>query len=406
MISSERIAVVINAQQKVFLNKPYEIARESINEIRVEESQITVITGIRGCGKNTVVLQYLMPRYAELLYLTFEDIRLIDFEEKHFPILKEEIDLLGMRVLVFDEIQQIEGWESFVTILLSDGYSVFVISSNKFVFDLAFNPWKDKNSPLTLELFPLSYREFITYGDVTTNEGVFLNYLQAGGMPEYLKTADPLIFNRLLEDVLIKDIGIHQSVRDMKALKQLAVYLLSNVGDQVSANQLAGSFGIQSSSTIQDCFDSFQDAYLVEFVPKFGAFVKAQPIDLMKIYAVDNGFVEAVSTSFTDDLGRKLENLIYLHLRRSYKEIYYFVEKEECDFVVFENGKIVSAVQVCYNIDDSNEEQEYNGLLEAMRYFKIQQGTIVTMNQERLIEKDGVIIKMVPAHLYLMASSL
>jgi hypothetical protein len=64
-----------------------------------------------------------------------------------------------------------------------------------------------------------------------------------------------------------------------------------------------------------------------------------------KVYAIDTGMITVNSNSFTDDSGRKLENLVFLHLRKSYTEIYYFSEKRECDFVVFTNGAAVDAIQ-------------------------------------------------------------
>lgn len=100
-------------------------------------------------------------------------------------------------------------------------------------------------------------------------------------------------------------------------------------------------------------------------------------------------------------MGHKLENLIYLHLRRKSKELYYYKEKGECDFISFNKGKAQEAVQVCYQIDDNNFKREYNGLLEALKFFKLSEGTIVTLDQTDLFEEDGFVIKLIPAHEYL-----
>ena len=108
-----------------------------------------------------------------------------------------------------------------------------------------------------------------------------------------------------------------------------------------------------------------------------------------------------VSASFTDDKGRKFENLIYLHLRRKQKELFFFKEKGECDFVVFTKGKPEQIIQVCHEISDENFEREYNGLFEALRFFDRKQGTIVTMNQKDRFEKDGFVIELIPAFEFL-----
>lgn len=116
------------------------------------------------------------------------------------------------------------------------------------------------------------------------------------------------------------------------------------------------------------------------------------------MYATDTGLVTEGSTSFSENTGRKLENLIYLHLRRMYTDLYYFREKGECDFVVMNKGQIQRVVQLCYQIDDLNFGREYSGLLEAMTFFKLTQGVIVTFNQEDIFEEDGVTISLIPAH--------
>ena len=104
---------------------------------------------------------------------------------------------------------------------------------------------------------------------------------------------------------------------------------------------------------------------------------------------------------FTDNIGQRFENLIYLHLRRKYNELYFFKDKGECDFVAFNRGKAEELVQVCFKIDNLNFEREYAGLVEAMKFFQKKEGIIVTLNQKDLIERDGFKITLLPAHEYL-----
>ncbi|MDO9553737.1 ATP-binding protein [Rhodonellum sp.] len=156
-----------------------------------------------------------------------------------------------------------------------------------------------------------------------------------------------MIIIALLDDILVKDIAIRHGVRDLASLKQFALYLLSNLGVPTSANKLTGMFGIKSAVTISDFFSYFQDASLIDFVPQFSYSLKAQNRNPKKVYAMDMGLVTAISTSFSENLGRKLENLVYLHLRRKYTSIHYFKEKGECDFLVSQKGKVSRAIQVC-----------------------------------------------------------
>ena len=136
----------------------------------------------------------------------------------------------------------------------------------------------------------------------------------------------------------------------------------------------------------------------MEFVSQFSYSLKARARNPKKVYAIDTGIISATSTSSTDDIGRRLENLIYLHLRRQFKELYYFKEKGECDFVAFVKGKATLAVQVCYKIDDDNFEREYNGLLEAMAFLKLSEGIIVTFDQKDHFEKEEYLVRILPAY--------
>ena len=120
------------------------------------------------------------------------------------------------------------------------------------------------------------------------------------------------------------------------------------------------------------------------------------------MYTLDNGFNEVLTMSFTDDDRRKLENSVYQHLRRTSHELYYFKEKRECDFLVFENNQNKQIVQVCYQLNDENFDREYQGLLDAMQFFNVNEGLIVTLEQQDEFEKDGMKVKIVRLWDYLM----
>ena len=95
-----------------------------------------------------------------------------------------------------------------------------------------------------------------------------------------------------------------------------------------------------------------------------------------------------LSLSQSDDQGRKLENIVYQYLRRNSNELFYFKEKRECDFLVFENNQLKHIIQVCYQLTDENFEREYEGLIEAMKFFDKKEGIIVTLNQTDTLIKD------------------
>ncbi|HOU02855.1 MAG: hypothetical protein GT600_14735 [Bacteroidales bacterium] len=81
-----------------------------------------------------------------------------------------------------------------------------------------------------------------------------------------------------------------------------------------------------------------------------------------KIFATDPGFVTEAATLFTNNFGARFENLVFLHLRRRYNEIFYFRENQECNFIAFSRNRPVEIVQACYRLDDMNFEREYKGV--------------------------------------------
>ena len=121
-----------------------------------------------------------------------------------------------------------------------------------------------------------------------------------------------------------------------------------------------------------------------------------------KVYSIDNGLSDVNSASFSEDNGKMLENLIFINLRNKNKEIFYFQESGECDFITKKKNKIEEAIQVCYEINAGNKDREINGLLEAMKKFNIKKGLIITFNQEDKIKDKDSIITIIPVWKWLI----
>ena len=401
MYRQEQIATVVDSQKERFLQKGQSIDREALAEVPVLDSFATIISGIRRCGKSTLLHQLIRKQYPDAFFLNFEDIRLSGFEVDDFTRLHNEIVQRGIRVLCFDEIQLVKNWEMFIHQLLREGYQVFVTGSNASLLSRELGTHLTGRY-LSMELFPFSYNEFVSFKGLEKNPESVQAYLVSGGMPEFVKSGEGMVLSRLIDDILIRDISVRQSIRDVEILRQLTVYLLTNIGNLIAATKLTGMYGVKSATTFLEYFSFLRDAYLFEFVPQFSYSLKAQARNPKKVYSMDMGFVSEVATLFTDNLGRRFENLIYLHLRRKHSEIYYYKDKGECDFVVQSRGKVEKLVQVCYQTDDLNFQREYSGLVEAMTFFQINEGVIVTLNQKDVFEKDGYTVKLIPAHEFLI----
>lgn len=399
MLRQEQIASVIDSQRVSFLSRGSGFEREALSKVPVADSFATIITGIRRCGKSTLLLQLLRRYYEDAIHINFDDIRLSGFEPGDFVRLHKEIVDREIKVLFFDEIQQVEDWEKYINQLLREGYKVFITGSNASMLSAEFGTHLTGRH-LSMELFPFSYAEYIAFKglpDTTDSVGV---YLESGGIPEYVKTGIGSILNMLVDDILMRDIAVRHAVRDVSSLRQLTSYLITNIGNLVSASKLVGMFGIKAPSTFLEYFSYLKDSYLLEFVPQFSHSLKTQARNPKKVYVMDMGLYTENSMSTSENQGRRLENLIFLHLRRMSKSIFYFKGQNECDFVLMEKNRVTRLVQVCVQITDENFNREYNGLKEAMDALGLTEGTIVTMSQTDRFETAGKVVRIIPAHEY------
>jgi predicted AAA+ superfamily ATPase len=295
----------------------------------------------------------------------------------------------------------VKGWELFINQLLRDRNTVFITGSNASMLSIEMGTHLTGRH-LSVELFPFSYREFINYLNKEDSPGSIDAYLQSGGFPEYVKTGISSILITLIDDILWRDIAVRHAIRDIASLRQLTMFLLNNISSPITANKLTGLFGVKSPSTLLEYFSCLKDAYLFDFVSLFSHSLKVQARNPKKVYTMDLGLYTQCALSTSENAGRRFENLVFLHLRRMYKGIFYYQAKGECDFVVFEKNVIIKAIQVCLKITDDNFMREYNGLKEAMQAFSLTYGQIITFNQTDKFEENGMTIDIVPANMFFL----
>jgi len=396
MISKLVIEQVVESQKERLMNVDTGLPRK-MSGFEKLSSHAFIISGIRRCGKSTVLQQINNTMKTKSIYLNFEDPRLAGFDISDLNRLHEIGKEKIVKTYFFDEIQLVNQWEKFVRFRLDEGYRIFITGSNAAMLS------KELGSRLTgrhvsKELFPFSYNEFITFAKQKKGKSSLMKYLYGGGFPEYLKTEQQDILMQLFNDIIMRDIAIRYNIKNATLLQQIAVWLVTNTGKLVSGNSLKKIFGIKSSSTIMEYLSYFTDAYLFFFVSKFSYSHKVQAVNPKKVYCIDNGFINANSVSFSNDSGRMLENLVFLELRRRNYDIFYFNESKECDFVVFEKGKIKSVLQVCFQLDEDNMDREVSALIEAMDYFNLKTAKIITVNQKDSLNLSGRSIVVEPFH--------
>lgn len=392
MILEETIKIVIEQQKERFLSKDSGLQRDIDLSLKSINSHAIIITGIRRCGKSTLLLQIINKlKGKNILYLNFESPQLYNFNIKDFNRLNNIIISKKYKYLFFDEIQLVEGWEMFIREKIDEGYKVLITGSNASLLSGELGT-KLTGRHISYDLFPFSYKEFIKFKNIKTSPDALLNYIQLGGFPEFLKSKDLDQLNTLFDDVLIRDIITRYGIKDIKSLKQLALFLYSNIGNRITATKLKQILSVSATSTILTWFSYLESSYLIFLLPSYSTSVRAQIVNPKKIYAIDMGMVNSITSDISESMGRKLENTIYLHLRKNHKEIYYFDNKHECDFVTFKNGKVSELIQVCYQLTPDNLNREIQGLQNAMTYFKQKKGIIITFNQnDTMLDKYGEI---------------
>jgi predicted AAA+ superfamily ATPase len=250
---------------------------------------------------------------------------------------------------------------------------------------------------LDFEVFPFSWKEFLRYFNLPGSAVDFNMYLTKGGFPEFLEKEREEIFSTLTSDILIRDIFSRYNIRNQEPLKKIVQYLLSNTGKETSFNKLKNSFEIGSVNTVMDFLNYLIDSYLFFLVPRFDNSLKVQVRNPKKVYAIDQGLVNFSSLSGSPDYGRLLENSVFLHLRRTGKEIWYFKGKKECDFIIRQGKNKFLPIQVTWQLGSQNEKRETEGILEAMDHLNSPEGLIITFDQEDLMKKEHRLIRLIPA---------
>lgn len=404
MIRKSVLAEVIKSQKDRIENLDLGQTRDLLAKLDRKPCEFAlIISGIRRCGKSTLLNQYISKNIeGHYIYLNFESVKLYTFEINDFELLDEVIAEGDYRWLIFDEIQVVEGWELYIRQKLDEGFNVLISGSNASMLSRELGT-KLTGRHITKELFPFSFREFCSFKNLTLSESSLKLYINLGGFPGFLKTENTDIHTALLDDIIYRDIAVRHNIRDVRSLKQLLLFLASNCSKLISASKLKQYIGVKSTATVVEYLNFFQESYLIQLVPKFSYSQKVQLVNPRKIYFIDNGLQQAVSGSFSKDFGRKLENMVFWELRRQGKIMHYFNENgKECDFVVSRVQKVEEVIQVCQILNNENKTREINGLLDAMNFFGLDTGKIITFNQEDLISIDGKKIQIIPAHKYFM----
>ncbi|OHE60016.1 MAG: ATPase [Treponema sp. GWA1_62_8] len=392
------IREIAQSQRKRLEGSDLGLPRESLATLPDIVSHALIVSGIRRCGKSTILHQFTKRIGKPYFYFNFDDLRLSAFSVPDFGLLDAIIAESGDSFIFFDEIQSTPNWELYVRQKLDERFQIIITGSNSSLLGGELGT-KLTGRHITKELYPFSYSEFLDFSKASRSLQTLEKYLESGGFPEYLKTGNEDILVQLQQDILYRDVAVRYGIRDIASLKRLLTYLISNAGHLVSPSKLTGTIGVKSPSTVLEYFSHLETSYLIHQVPRFAWSAKAQSLAPKKVYIVDPGLARTGSLSFSPDTGSRLENFVFLEYRRRTDDIYYFGEGDrECDFIVNPHGGKPQCVQVCWTLTKDNEEREIAGLVSALDFFGLSEGFIITADTSDTILINGKTIRVVPAH--------
>ena len=350
---------------------------EQLHDSKDATGVVKVITGMRRCGKSTLMEQYADDLRSEgiaedhIFHVNFETFEGHDLLSP--DILRSRLRELpkdGIAYILLDEIQNVEGWEMIVSSLEEvKNYDVYITGSNS---DMLSTDLSTHISGRYMEIgmLPLSFKEYLELHPGDRDER-FVQYLRYGGLPD----ADPDrgekysmgYLEGVFNTVLIKDVLARLKTDDVNRITAIARFLYSNIGNTTNMASIAKGTGL-NPGTVDRYVAGMESALLFYHAEKYDIVGKKLLSTNGKYYASDLGMrLMALKGSGTDDLSHPLENAVYLELlRRGYTVRTGSYRDKEVDFIAV-RGNEVEYYQVAMTVlSESTKKQEF-GSLESIR---------------------------------------
>jgi len=398
--------------------KPREI--DLLGVIKNSKLKVIAITGVRRGGKTSILLllnKILKKEKGKQAYVNLEDSRIKDDPN----ILTDIIKWFGDEgTLLLDEVTSVNDWENWLARnheMLKGSLKIIVSSSRHALI----KPVKSlRGRMIPYEIYPLSFREFLQFNEVKiekTTAGIgelenqLKEYIIYGGFPEVVllqeKTEKTRLLNTYFRDIIGLDVA-EIAKEKISVVELFGKYVLS--GSYFSASKCLNFFKTLghkiAKQSILEIERHSQESYLFFFVPIFSYNLKDKNQYPRKVYAVDSGFMYAISGKA--EMGRLFENAVFLELKRRFglnEEINYWKNKEglETDFVIRNGLKIKEIIQVVYDLNEKKtKDRETNGLVACAKEFKLKEGLIITRDYEGIENIDDIKVKFIPLWKWLL----
>lgn len=390
------------------------LMRKSNTDVKtlLDNPMIKLITGPRRVGKSTYAL--LMLQGKSFAYLNFDDNLLLSAWDEELVMRTLDEVYPNYEFLLLDEVQNLKDWDVWVSKLYRRGKNLVITGSNAKMLSGEMATVLTGRY-LQVEMLPFSLTETIEWKGANINsisnakqaEAVAIadDYLRNGGYPETIdmRSITRNYLSTLFDSIIWKDVAKRHNIRNITDLNNIALYLLSSFCNPLSANDIAKELSMTSVTTTRKFMDYLHEPYLFYYLPRFNNKLKLMKKAASKVYVIDNGFVAAKAFNLSENLGRLLENEVFVELlRQGYQvetSLFYYRSRNnrEVDFVTRQGTHINQLIQVCYDMTSpKTEKREVNSLIECAGELKCNNLLIITNNEEREIHTDGYNIKVIP----------
>lgn len=393
----------------------YGVKREltSLIEGLINREEVVALSGVRRSGKSILFNQLItyIDKRKNCLIVNFEDERMIDFTVNDFETLLETFYKInnptGRVYLFLDEIQEVKNWEKWVrrTYDSKKNIKMFITGSSSALMSSEFSTLLTGRN-ISFILYPFSFNEYLIYKnqaikdtsilDIDTRKRASIksalnDYIKQGGFPAVASAFSIEILQQYFKDIIYRDIVRRYNIRDVIQLEELYIYLMTNSSNLYTYNNLKNTFNM-GIDTVKEYINYGISANIFFDHLFFSYSLKESYNKPRKSYCVDNGLRNAVAFKFSNDLGRLVENQVYIELKRRYGKSYYYKNKNEVDFIVTDKDQGLIAINVCYS-DDINK-REFSGLHEFKEEYADRVTDAFIISQDISDEKDG--IKIIP----------
>lgn len=399
-------------------------------DLPINTNIIISVIGVRRSGKTFLLYETIkkllknkVPK-QNILYLNFEDER-IRLEQAELDQILQAYQELYPKIKLeecyffFDEIQNTSGWEKFIRRIFDTiSTNVFITGSNSKLLstDIATEL---RGRTITYTVYPLSFKEYLVfnktelnyYGTEQKNKILKLSkkFLLYGGFPELINQDETIVIKKLQDyfnSIIYKDLIERYEISNPTILKFFIKKIFANVTKPLSVNKVYNYLKSQgykvSNNVLYEYLEYIKATFTAVLINRFDYSQIKQEKSEKKAYTIDTGFLTAIDYSFSENYGKLLENMIAMEILKAGKEIMFFKDKKECDFVIKDKNKLL-ALQVSYSVENEDmRKRAFEGLYTACKFLNLKKGQVVTFDEEFQTEYKGIEIEIVPAYKFML----